>query len=168
MSSSPSFADFSWKHFLDKSLAHKFSSLGLLLETWSKTKGASWLNLPPASRVRQTEGSRTQSREEGFAVVSCAGPLPTVTPTPAAGAPGPLPSPMSVPCLRPLVEWRLSVLVCPLSLESGGQEWSMAFNISTLGPGTKQKPLAPNYPFFCSLPPCCKMQIRRKFCFCKL
>ena len=52
VSFSPSFADFSWKHFLDKSLAHKFSSLGLLLETWSKTKGASWLNLPPASRAR--------------------------------------------------------------------------------------------------------------------
>lgn len=48
-----------------------------------------------------------------------------------------------------------------LSLESGGQEGSVAFSIPAVGLKANQNPSA--YPSLRSRPPCCRMQIRRKF-----
>ena len=58
---------------------------------------------------------------------------------------GLLPSPKSIP-LPPCLWWILPVHGRHGSLESDGQQWSMAFSISTLGPGPNQKPLAPITP----------------------
>lgn len=101
-------------------------------------------------------GSKPGSNAEGLVVI-----LSRSASSHAHPGHCPLLSRVSVPASVP---WRASWTTdVPRPCSPVGRRGSVSFSVFTTGPGTNQKPLAPTYPFLCSWPPHCQMQIRRTF-----